>query len=58
MTPHLQSLTRRTFLGNAARGSGAVALGSLLNPAALFAEQGKWRGILPAPLSESFPRLS
>jgi len=49
MTPDFQSLTRRTFLGNAARGIGAVALGSLLNPAALFAEQGKWRGILPAP---------
>jgi hypothetical protein len=44
----LSHLTRRTFLGNAARGIGAVALGSLLNPASLFAEQ-KWRGILAAP---------
>ena len=48
MHPSLPQLTRRTFLGNAARGIGAVALGSLLNPAALFAEQ-KWRGILAAP---------
>ncbi|MEO6739997.1 MAG: DUF1501 domain-containing protein, partial [Chthoniobacteraceae bacterium] len=48
MTPNLSQLTRRTFLGNAARGIGAVALGSLLNPTALFAEQGKWRGILPS----------
>ena len=48
MHPALSQLTRRTFLGNAARGIGAVALGSLLNPASLFAEQ-KWRGILPAP---------
>ncbi len=48
MTPDLPHLTRRTFLGNAARGVGAVALGSLLNPASLFAAQ-KWRGILAAP---------
>ena len=33
MTPDLSQLTRRTFLGNAARGIGAVALGSLLNSA-------------------------
>jgi len=48
MTPVLPHLPRRTFLGHAARGIGAVALGSLLNPASLFAEQ-KWRGILAAP---------
>ena len=30
MTPDLPQLTRRTFLGNAARGIGAVALGSRL----------------------------
>ena len=48
MHPDFSQLTRRTFLGNAARGIGAVALGSLLNPASLRAEQ-KWRGILAAP---------
>ena len=48
MTHDLPQLTRRTFLGNAARGIGAVALGSLLNPASVFAAQEKWRGILPA----------
>ena len=48
MTPALTHLTRRTFLGNAARGIGAVALGSLLSPASLFAAQEKWRSILPS----------
>ena len=48
MHPDLAHLTRRTFVGNAARGIGALALGSLLSPASLFAEQ-KWRGILAAP---------
>ena len=56
MTPDLPQLTRRTFLGNAARGIGAVALGSLLNPASLFAEDGKWRGILPIlPFAQTAP---
>ena len=49
MHPSLTHLTRRTFLGNTARGVGALALGSLLNPGLLFAAREKWRGILPAP---------
>ena len=41
---HLQNLTRRTFLGNTARGLGSLALGSLLG-GSLFAEE-KWRGLI------------
>ena len=48
MTPDFSQFTRRTFLDNAARGIGAVALGSLLSPASLFAAQEKWRSILPS----------
>ncbi len=42
-------MTRRAFLGRAATGVGAMALGSLLNPAALMASQAKdekWRGVV------------
>jgi hypothetical protein len=43
--------TRRTFLGRAAAGLGSIALGSLLNPAALRAAgqrttEEKWRGVV------------
>ncbi len=42
-------MTRRAFLGRAATGVGAMALGSLSNPAALMASQAKdekWRGVV------------
>jgi Protein of unknown function (DUF1501) len=44
-------MTRRTFLGRAATGVGAMALGSLLNPAVLLAaekasQDEKWRGVV------------
>ncbi|MGB8168225.1 MAG: DUF1501 domain-containing protein [Chthoniobacteraceae bacterium] len=45
-----QQLTRRTFLGHASRGLGALALGSLINPAAQAAD--RWPGIINPP---SFP---
>ena len=41
------SLTRRTFLGNAARGLGSLALGSLLGGSAGAEE--KWRGLISPP---------
>ncbi len=51
MNPEFQQqLTRRTFLGHASRGLGALALGSMMNPAARAAD--KWPGIINPP---SFP---
>jgi Protein of unknown function (DUF1501) len=44
----IDHLTRRTFLSDAGRGVGALALASLMQPK-LVAAQDKWRGILPAP---------
>ncbi len=44
----IDHLTRRTFLSNAGRGVGALALASLMSRDA-HAAQEKWRGILPAP---------
>ena len=47
--------SRRTFLGKSAQAIGTLALGSLLTPRALSAaasptvNDGRWRGILPAP---------
>ncbi len=42
----VETIRRRTFLGQTARGIGGLALASLLDPA-LFAAQERWRGILP-----------
>ena len=43
-------LTRRTFLGQSARGTGALALASLLNPSllpqAMALQEKKWRGVV------------
>src|SRR5438477_12384874 len=41
-------LQRRTFLGQACRGVGAVALTSLLGPAAASAAD-KWKGVVASP---------
>ena len=41
------SLTRRAFVGNAARGLGSLALGSLLGGSAGAEE--KWRGLISPP---------
>lgn len=43
-----QRINRRHFLGKTAKGIGAIALASLLNPAHLFAES-KWRGVANPP---------
>jgi uncharacterized protein (DUF1501 family) len=40
---------RRTFLTNACRGVGAVALGSLLHPGRAAATEDKWRGVVTKP---------
>jgi hypothetical protein len=44
-------LQRRTFLGNALRGVGSVALASLLDPGVLHAgeDSGRWRGVITTP---------
>jgi hypothetical protein len=43
-------LQRRTFLGNALRGVGSVALASLLDPGELRADEaGRWRGVVTPP---------
>jgi hypothetical protein len=50
--PHVtRLLQRRTFLGNALRGVGSVALASLLDSGVLRAgeDSGRWRGVLSAP---------
>jgi hypothetical protein len=50
--PHgIRLQQRRTFLGNALRGVGSVALASLLDPAALSAgeDANRWRGVITAP---------
>jgi hypothetical protein len=50
--PHAtRLLQRRTFLGNALRGVGSVALASLLDPGVLHAgeESGRWRGVITTP---------
>jgi uncharacterized protein (DUF1501 family) len=44
---HLRRLTRRTFLGDATRGIGAIALGSLLGPRAARASSGDGLAGLP-----------
>jgi uncharacterized protein (DUF1501 family) len=44
---HVRLLQRRTFLGQACRGVGAVALGSLLAPAAPAAD--RWKGVVTTP---------
>ena len=45
--------SRRTFLGKSAQALGALALGSLINPRLLGAQEaapgGRWMGILPSP---------
>jgi uncharacterized protein (DUF1501 family) len=45
---HVRRIQRRTFLGHACRGIGAVALTSLLAPAAASAAQ-KWKGAVTKP---------
>jgi hypothetical protein len=53
---HLASLTRRTFLGQTARGLGAIALGSLINPGAQAAD--KWPGLIhPLPFAPKAKRV-
>jgi hypothetical protein len=50
--PHTtRVLQRRTFLGNALRGVGSVALASLLDPGVLRAgeDSGRWRGVITTP---------
>jgi uncharacterized protein (DUF1501 family) len=44
----IRTIQRRTFLGHACRGVGAVALSSLLAPAAAAAAQ-KWKGVVARP---------
>src|SRR6185503_10847110 len=44
-----QRVTRRSFLGRAGTGLGALALAVLADPKRLFAQSDRWRGILPAP---------
>src|SRR5215208_416569 len=44
----LTLLQRRTFLGQACRGVGGVALASLLGPAAASADD-KWKGVVTSP---------
>jgi hypothetical protein len=44
---HLRLLQRRTFLGQATRGLGSLALASLLNPSLLAgAKNDRWRGVI------------
>lgn len=51
-----QQLTRRTFLGQASRGLGALALGSLIAPGAQAAD--KWPGIVnPLPFAPKAKRV-
>jgi hypothetical protein len=57
-----EQLSRRAFLGRSSRGLGALALGSLINPAMLAASQaaqaGKWRGIIdPLPFPPRAKRV-
>ena len=50
-------LTRRTFLGHASRGLGALALGSLINPSGARAAD-KWPGIIsPLPFAPKAKRV-
>jgi len=54
---HAQRLTRRTFLGHASRGLGALALGSLIDPPAARAAD-KWPGIInPLPFAPKAKRV-
>jgi hypothetical protein len=41
--------TRRAFLGGAGTGLGALALRALLDPKTVFADEGRYRGVLAAP---------
>jgi hypothetical protein len=54
----LAQLTRRAFLGNASRGLGALALGSLIEPQTMRAGPDKWPGIVnPRPFTPKAKRV-